>query len=126
MAQVNYVITKISEENGASTYEVKYTFATDTQVLLQKEELVLAKEDASGEVIEDRLEVPASSIVSYAVPSSQTPTKAKKDGFAINVSDSNLAAGGVYYDVESTSGTYVKPGQSSSVPPFNFYIAPEW
>lgn len=126
MAQVNYVITKISEDNGVSTYEVKYTFAADTQVLLQKEELILSKEDASGEVVENKLEVPANSIVSYNLPSSQTPTKAKKDGFAINVSDSNLAAGGVYYDVESTSGTYVKPGQSSSVPQFNFYIAPRW
>lgn len=126
MTQVNYTITKIGEEDGVSTYEVKYTYVAESQSLFQKEELILTKEDASGEVVEDKLEVPATSIVSYNLPSYTEATKAKKDGFAINVSDSNLATNGVYYDVESTSGTYVKPSSSASPLPFSFYVEPEW
>lgn len=124
MGQINYTITKIGDDDGAGIYEVKYAYVTEAKSLVQKEELILTKEDASGAVVEDRLEVPASSIVSYTDLSSTTATKGKKNGFAINVSDSNLAIGGVYYDVESTSGRYVNPNTSSSSTPMDFYIEP--
>lgn len=124
---IRYTITKTGEtSNGTSTYEVKYAYDKSAAILLQKDELILKKEDSSGEVFEERINVPAVSIASYAMPSSSEATMNKYNGFAVNVSDSNLAVSGVYYEVESTVGTYSNPNASSNeYPEYPEYTGPQ-
>ena len=110
MPNLRYSIEKIAEgENGESTYRLTYAVENSTQMLLQKEILTLNKEDANGTVFVEEASIPAASIASYKDSETTSATLNKHDGFAINVSDSNLAVGGTYYEIESTVGTYADP-----------------
>ena len=119
MAVLRYRITKTADSDGVGTYSLTYVLDDSTEALVQKCESILKKEDADGTFREERVEMPVASIVSYKTAQPQAPTTDKINGFAVNVSDANLAIGGVYYEVESTSGTY--PYGSSSYPE---YVSP--
>ena len=106
MYNLRYSIEKISENADYSTYKMTYALEGEGDVLVQKENAILHKEDADGTKTKEAVPLQVASIASYTNSNIQTATKDKYNGFAVNVSDKNLAIGGTYYSIESTVGTY--------------------
>lgn len=110
---IKYTITNNGTGiNGSpyTSYTVRYFLNSEEQIMMQNEMLVLEKHDVDGSTSEASLPIYPASIVSY---NGDSATSSRYQGFAVNVSDENLAVGGTYYSIESTVGTY---GSASSDP----------
>lgn len=118
---VTYSIKKIGEENGVSTYQMTYTVSAHEDLLMQNKSLCLQKEDADGTKTIERINVKPSTIASIVSSASSEATMFKQNGFAVNVSSSNLEIGGTYYAITETVGTYAAPDMNTDDedPPFN-------
>lgn len=114
--QASYSITKLQDNgNGTSTYRLTYRLdAEGTQNLVQKNRLVITKEDTDGTKSSTSVDIKASSLASLANPSVSEATSRKVNGFAVNLSDANLAIGGTYYEIDGFVGTYSGSSQTEN------------
>lgn len=76
--------------------------AGEVESVAQKSELEISKEDAAGTVATQAVKMKPSTIVSYTTSQSGIEIGDVVDGFVCGVDPSNLAAGGLYFEVEST------------------------
>ncbi len=122
--QAYYSITKIQDNgNGTSTYRLTYRLDDGSQSLVQKNRLVITKEDTDGTKSSTSVDIKASSLASFANPSASEATTDRVNGFSVNLSDSNLAIGGTYYEIDGFVGTYSGSSQTSSSSEFEGEIA---
>ena len=104
---VSYSITKVSDNgDGTSTYRMTYKYDDLQRSLVQRSRLVVSKEDADGTKSTSSVELNPFSLASFSSADITEPTASRTNGFTVNLSDSNLAVGGTYYEIDSFSGTY--------------------
>lgn len=98
---ISYTITK----TGSNTYELKWIINDTESGIKQKSAVNLVKEDADGTKTTQSIEIMPSSIVRWNpdIPSSST-----SNVFFSNLTTSNLAPGGICFDVNEVS-TNVSP-----------------
>lgn len=112
--RASYSITKLQDNgDGTSTYRLTYRLDVETRGLVQRNRLIVSKEDADGTKTSTSVDIKASSLASYADPSASGVTTGRMNGFAVNLSDDNLAIGGTYYEIDGFVGTYSGSSGSS-------------
>ena len=112
--RASYSITKLQDNgDGTSTYQLTYRLDNETRNLVQRNRLIVSKEDADGTKTSTSVDIKASSLASYANPSASEITTNRMNGFAVNLSDDNLAIGGTYYEIDGFVGTYSGSSGSS-------------
>lgn len=99
----------LQDVNPSLDEKFDYSYASGdagtVESVTQSKKLFISKEDANGTVASQSVEMKPSTIVSYTATEEGIDVGDVVDGFVCGISPSNLAAGGLYFEVESTIET---------------------